>query len=263
MHTITQSNLGGGGRLGNMLFGISAIYGTATKLNLTPKIPIWKYAKYFEKQFNFCDDEVTHVYDEPVFHYTPVNLEDAVKVKDGPLVYDLRGYFQSPKYWEGHEQQIKELFTLTEGWKSRVHHLWWVLFQNEPNVQDICSVNIRRGDYVNNNFYTDLTSTFYYEAAMSTLKADKYLIFSDDIEFAKELLKHRKDCIFVEGNSNIEDLFLMTLCEHNIIANSSFSFWGAYLNSNLSKKVIAPKQWFGEKVNFNTNDLIPEAWQRI
>ena len=68
---------------------------------------------------------------------------------------------------------------------------------------------------------------------------------------------------FVEGHSEVEDLWLMSLCKHNIIANSSFSWWGAWLNNNPNKKVIAPKKWFGDHVNLNTSDLLPESWIKI
>ena len=69
--------------------------------------------------------------------------------------------------------------------------------------------------------------------------------------------------IFVEGNDDIEDLWLMSLCSHNIIANSSFSWWGAWLNENKNKKVIAPNKWFGENTGLNDSDIIPEKWIKI
>jgi len=83
-----------------------------------------------------------------------------------------------------------------------------------------------------------------------------YLIFSDDIEWCKLNFDFLENKIFVNGNTDFQDLYLMSKCNDNIIANSTFSWWGAWLNQNPNKKVIAPKIWFGNFYsNFNTNDL--------
>ena len=69
--------------------------------------------------------------------------------------------------------------------------------------------------------------------------------------------------IFVEGNSDIEDLWLMSLCKKNIIVNSSFSWWGAYLNRFVGKEVVAPTMWFGPSAGLNTSDIIPDDWHKL
>jgi hypothetical protein len=84
-------------------------------------------------------------------------------------------------------------------------------------------------------------------------------VFSDDINWCKQNLSFPK-MQFVEGQDNIEDLWFMSLCSNNIIANSSFSWWGAWLNNNPEKKVIAPKNWFGQYANINSSDIVPETW---
>jgi hypothetical protein len=91
---------------------------------------------------------------------------------------------------------------------------------------------------------------------------DNILVFSDDISWCKDNLKFDK-MNFIEGLDNVEDMWLMSLCDNNIIANSSFSWWGAWLNSNFNKKVIAPLHWFGDSANLNTSDIIPTNWIRI
>ena len=91
-----------------------------------------------------------------------------------------------------------------------------------------------------------------------------FFIFSDDIAWIKDNLTTNSDTVYVDHNSgkqSYNDMYLMSLCQHHIIANSSFSWWGAWLGTNVKKIVIAPKQWF---VNDTvTNDLIPKSWLRL
>ena len=92
-----------------------------------------------------------------------------------------------------------------------------------------------------------------------------FFVFSDDIEWVKENLNITFPVVYLSGIKNIksyEELVLMSKCKHNIIANSSFSWWGAWLNTNQKKIVIAPKRWFND-VKLDTTDLIPENWIRI
>jgi hypothetical protein len=100
----------------------------------------------------------------------------------------------------------------------------------------------------------------YYRNAIAEFSDDtRFLVFSDDIQWCKENFKG-DNFHFIEGEKDYVDLYLMSLCNNNIIANSSFSWWGAWLNNTPNKKVIAPKQWFGKAKQLNTKDLIPETW---
>ena len=93
-----------------------------------------------------------------------------------------------------------------------------------------------------------------------------FFIFSDDIEWCKENLKLPEECVFVDwntGNDSYVDLQLMSLCKHNIIANSSFSWWGAWLNNNEKKIVVAPEKFYKAESNFNDSHLIPKTWKKI
>jgi hypothetical protein len=108
-----------------------------------------------------------------------------------------------------------------------------------------------------------MDADYYFDAMTEFMDGDYcFLIFSDDIQYAKELFGEQENIVYVEGNDPAVDMCMMTMCDHNVIANSSFSWWGAWLNDNTNKKVVAPKRWFGPayKHVHNTKDLYPESW---
>jgi len=116
-----------------------------------------------------------------------------------------------------------------------------------------------------NGFHLWIRSKTLYNSVSTIEKKIKnahFFIFSDDLNWAKENLNFIKNITFIELSKNIpdhEEMYLMSQCKHNIIANSSFSWWGAWLNPNDKKMVIAPKKWFND-TSINTSDLIPEGW---
>jgi hypothetical protein len=134
------------------------------------------------------------------------------------------------------------------------------------------SIHVRRGDYVSDagtNRFHGTCSVDYYHDAVDRISgfapASHFFVFSDGIDWAKENLRLRQPVTYVDfndGEKNYEDLRLMSLCKHHIIANSSFSWWGAWLNPNPDKIVIAPKKWFNDP-SINTDDLIPNSWLRL
>ena len=133
-------------------------------------------------------------------------------------------------------------------------------------------VHIRRGDYVANpiaNQFHGVCSLEYYLAAIAKLKeeigAPRFFVFSDDIGWARQNLRLPDPTTFVDHNGeahDYEDLRLMSLCKHHIIANSSFSWWGAWLSNNPDKIVIAPERWFRDP-SMDPRDLVPEGWHRL
>jgi len=132
------------------------------------------------------------------------------------------------------------------------------------------SLHIRRGDYLNDKFskiYTEITTSFYNKAIYLINKeaADPvFFIFSDDAEWVNEHFNLAYDKFIVSGQGipDYEELMLMSICKHNIIANSTFSWWGAWLNSNPQKTVIAPVNWL--KVdNYKIDDLVPGEWVKL
>jgi hypothetical protein len=182
----------------------------------------------------------------------------------------LRGYWQTEKYFKKYETEIRKDFEFVKPKSSLT-----IKVENEMKEILAVSVHIRRGDYISsptaNNFH-GVAGLDFYEQAMKKIEAligkPTYYLFSDDILWVKEfLVKDRNDMIVVEhnfGKDSWQDMYLMSKCKHHIIANSSFSWWGAWLNQSLNKVVIAPKHWFANKdKNDETQDLIPEVWIRM
>jgi len=189
------------------------------------------------------------LYQEPHFHHDPEfwNLPDGTQ---------LSGYFQSEKYFAPYAAQIREEFAL----KRYYYHV--------PNIDDAgltVSIHVRRGDYLSFPEHHPPLTMDYYKAAMEHFPAARFLVCSNDPGWC--LLNFRDAGYKVQimtGHSPVEDMALMASCDHHIIANSSFSWWAAWLGTNPGKKVIAPAKWFGPaKAGWSTHDLIPEGWVRL
>lgn len=194
---------------------------------------------------------------EPHFHfYAPVlSFKDAVY---------LDGYWQSEKYFIDIADVIREDLTP----KVSGSDTYEILKESITQCNAV-SVHIRRGDYVTNstaNRYFKPCEVKYYQQAIQYLvkyiSNPVFFVFSDDILWAKANFKIDFPTHFVEGNSAQEDLWLMASCGYQIIANSTFSWWGAWLNQQPDKIVIAPQTWFSTK-RFDTKDLLPESWIQI
>lgn len=191
--------------------------------------------------------------------------EKLFKVK-GKKVY-LKGYFQSEKYFVKYEDQIRNDFEIITPLQPKT-----VDMLKNIDVVNAVSLHIRRGDYVTNPEANSVHGTCnleYYQKAISyvreTVENPIFFIFSDDINWAKVNLNipettHYID--FTDASTNYEDIKMMSHCKHNIIANSSFSWWGAWLNNNKNKIVIAPSKWFNVDYH-SAKDIIPESWIKI
>jgi hypothetical protein len=235
---ITFSQLGQWGRLGNQLFEVATTVGLALRVKESYGFPEWEYSKHCNLQNCYYDNlKITNIYHEPFFHYKKIDN------KNNNL--DLRGYFQSYKYFDDYK--------------------YFILDALVPNLNlnpesDLCGIHVRKGDYINlKDCYQQLDMN-YYNQAIEEIKSDRYIIFSDDIEWCKKNFIGDK-FQFSQGREPHEDLAIMAKqCDNMIIANSSFSWWGAYLNTNFNKKIIAPKKWFGPKLPHDTSDLLPKEW---
>jgi hypothetical protein len=167
--------------------------------------------------------------------YSPQDINFATTFPASIDLY-LEGYWQCEKYFGTYRQEIIDILSgdLPASLLPRYD------FANS------CALHIRRGDYLSSGGYHPVQPLSYYKKSLDILQPQgNILIFSDDIPWCHDNLNFQK-MIFVENNSSIEDLFLMSLCPSVIIANSSFSWWGAWLNSNKDKKIIYPRNWFGD-----------------
>jgi hypothetical protein len=213
------------------------------------------YRVYYDnvlRNINFINKlpEKYLIYNEPFFNYSPILYIPGTNLL-------LEGYFQSEKYFLNNKEKIIEFYQPNKTIINKI-------LDEMPEIQNCVSVHVRRGDYVVKSDYHNLLTMDYYKKAYEILGSEKtYLIFSDSLDEIKSMFDFIKNKKFLTFGENFLDLYAMSLCEHNVIANSTFSWWSAYLNKNIHKKVIVPKQWFGPKLPHNTNDLIPQSWTKI
>jgi hypothetical protein len=259
MDIISTSLIGG---LGNMMFQISTAYSFSLKYNKkmicdirnmsVPHKPYSEYINNIFRKIEFSNNiENQIIFNENGFHYSEIpKIEGNVK---------LVGYFQSEKYFSNHRNNILELFEIDEKTKVFLNQK----YENVINLET-CSIHVRRGDYTRLQDYHPTQSIDYYRKAIEIMGDEKYfLIFSDDIKWCIENFNFVKNKIFISDNLDYQDLYLMSMCKNNIIANSTFSWWSAWLNTN-NKKIVVPKKWFGNSYSyFNTNDLYCENWIKI
>jgi hypothetical protein len=246
---ITFSKLGKLGRLGNQLFQVAATIGAAHRVGAQYMIPKWYYTKFFDYNFIQGHRKGHNLWLEPDFTYCPTPVRSNL---------DLYGYFQSEKYFEGVD--FKEVFKPTKEVNDYIDNKYGELLK-----KDTASIHIRRTDYLTHaDYHYNLGLDYYHNAIRAFDDRYTFLIFSDDIDWCIDNLGTH-NCVFISGNEDIIDLFLMSKCKHNIIANSSFSWWASYLNDNPGKKVIAPTKdkWFGPKMNKCVDDLYCKNWQLI
>lgn len=201
------------------------------------------------------------IYIEPHFHYDP-----SFETRSGSQY--LIGGWQSPLYFESIRDSLLEDFSFKHDLSAGAAATWKAISDAPCPV----AVHVRRGDYVENPRILSrhgMCGRDYYEAAMNMIRAGRadcrFFVFSDDVDRVEAEFSGMKDLIFVRGNSQEEDLHLMSSCRHIVIANSTFSWWAAWLNRHPDKQVIAPKQWFGPKLmaKINTKDLFPADWRLI
>lgn len=178
----------------------------------------------------------------------------------------LSNYFQSEKYFKEYEKEIRELFKYPTDLVKDIINKFKNNYKIDILNDNTCSIHVRRGDYVNQPQNHPTQNMNYYMKSIKRIGIENtyFLVFSDDILWCKENFPDLPNFIFVEGLKDYEDLLLMSFCKNNIICNSTFSWWAAWLNDNKNKIIIAPKKWFGPAYNhFITDDLYKEDWVLI
>tara|TARA_B100000035_G_C21019450_1_gene563362 strand:- start:1099 stop:1884 length:786 start_codon:yes stop_codon:yes gene_type:complete len=260
--TITFNKLGDHGRLGNQMFQYATLRGIAKKHGYSFAIPdsdfrdAWHDHQLYEafklegltRGFYSTKQRVqesTFAFDEQLFN-------------DCPDETDIFGYFQSEKYFENAVEEVRKDFTF----KDDIYNPCKEMFDQVG--PEAISLHVRRGDYVNQPWHP-CAGIEYYEKALSMMPDDvPVIIFSDDTDWCNSQEPWKNDRFLIsESGDNLVDLCLMTMCTYHIIANSSFSWWGAWLAD--SKKVICPSQWFGPPLSEqnDTKDLVPDRWVKI
>lgn len=178
----------------------------------------------------------------------------------------IDGYFQSEKYFQDFKNEIRKDFIFTPPLSSKNQEIT----EHIKSLNSI-SVHVRRWDYMsekNKSLYGTCDLDYYKRAIriiQEKINSPVFFFFSDDIEWVKENLQVENNSYYIDwntGEQSYEDMRLMSLCKHNIIANSSFSWWGAWLNNNKEKLVIAPEKWFNSDT-INYKDIVPETWIKI
>lgn len=278
------------GGLGNQFFQ----YAVGRSLSVANKCELkldatgfkeYKLHKYSLNNFNIkevfaTDDELKYFTAKPnwlISKYAPF-LTSKKYVPEGEFGYHgrilklkgdvyLEGYWQTEKYFQSIQKMIRDEFSVR-------HEISGIDFEIAKKMKEVNSVSIhvRRADYVSNPQAKAMhgnCSLEYYQKAVDliskSVEKPVFFVFSDDYEWVKDNVHTGFETIFVHHNNadkNYEDLRLMSTCKHNIVANSSFSWWGAWLNNNPAKIVVAPKKWFANP-KIISKDIIPESWIKI
>jgi hypothetical protein len=248
------------GGLGNQMFQIAATYSLALDNNDecaffmgNPNINQGNPAKYYTNNVfrglkELPNDLVTRSDYEQIRYMEPRFNFDPVPYREGMV---LQGFFQSEKYFKHHGKEIINLFS---------NH-------SRHRFENSVSIHFRRGDYLDpfmSSFLPVLQMDYYIRALAELekkVRIDHILVFSDSISWCKENFIGGR-IIYIEDQSDYEDMYTMAKCDYHIIANSSFSWWGAYLNDK-EKIVYAPANWFGHSVKEDWQDIYCENWIKI
>jgi len=184
------------------------------------------------------------------------NFKEIPYTKGTNLLLD--GYFQSEKYFENNKKFIIDLFGPSEKIKNKI-------LNNLPEVYNYASIHIRRGDYLQFPKHHPQQSIDYYKKAVEIIGLDKtYLIFSDDLDGVRQMFDFLPNKIFYTSGEDWLDMYTMSLCRYNIICNSTFSWWAAYLNPHMDKIVITTNNWFGPVYStWDISTLFPENWIKL
>jgi hypothetical protein len=240
---ITFSQLGKFGRFGNQLWQIASTIGIAIKNNQDFGFSEWEYQKYFEHSLPLYNQKKpTRRVPELSSGYVDTTLKDFVD-------HDLQGYFQSYKYFE----HCKDL----------IEYFFEPIIETNDHGLDQIAIHVRRTDYLSlGHIHPNLTMD-YYNKAMKLFPGKEFKIFSDDIEWCKQNFDNDTCTFVIENPQNdpVLDFFYMSKHAGFIIANSSFSWWAAWLAKD--KPVVSPNVWAYNEPRETIEDRIPPGWERI
>lgn len=251
---ITFNTLGIHGQLGNQMFQYAVLQGISTKngaeVVFTEEI---KNKSYLFSIFNLSRFSINPTIIEEEYRETKFNFNEEIFSVDNKSLF---GYFQTDKYFSHCADIIRQEFTFNNDTQDRVKSIL------EPyRDKTLVSVHVRRGDYLINPDFHPLPSVEYYSKAFDMLDDGNtiFVCVSNDLEWCKSNII--RDNMIYQFNSLDTDMCLISKCDHHIIANSSFSWWGSWLGTHPNKKVIAPTPWFGPRAaEYDTKDLYREEF---
>jgi len=262
---ITSTRIGRYGNLCNSMFQFAAVLGMAKKCNYEVVIPHNK--TYFEPNYGCLNTSIFDGFDITIpklnldsysftetefpFHYIDKTVDDFT---------DMRGFFQSEKYFENAINEVRSQFQFKQEIKDRID------LSKYPDPSKCTSIHIRLGDYMRKRHHHPVLPSSYWNNAVREAGLEHIVIFSDDIEYAKKMFGESNRIVYSNEKNPFEALYHMSLCKNNIICNSTFGWWGAWLGEARAgdKVVVAPEIWFGAgHTNFNTKDIKPERWTTL
>lgn len=248
------------GQLGNQLFQISTAYALSRDNDadlVVPDLtdsPYWSIRENYERILFRVETKVggrrvkSH-YKEPRSSYKPIPYSPNMQ---------LHGYFQSARYFDHYRDELWELFTPHPEFELELKERYRDLLDHPCTV----AVHVRtyEGDDPTHRYFPFLGWDFF-KKAMQIFPEGRFIVCSDRIKQCKVALQSDElDIHFIEGNSHFDDFFLMSYCHHQVISNSTFSWWAAYLNRHPEKRVIAPDHWFHCEGSAEEKDRIPPEW---
>lgn len=205
---------------------------------------IFRFIKFIDKLENF------DTWNEKDYRYDKIRHDFSKNLV-------LNGYFQSEKYFKHNRQLILDLFRPTDEIKRKIKEKYGEILENSV------AIHVRRGDRLQlANIMPFYDIEYYKKALLFFHDISNVLVFSDDIPWVKETFVD-KNFHIIENEPDYMDMYIMSMCTHNIIPNSTFSWWAAWMNRNPDKLVITPKQWFSDEYEHNIDDLIPNSWIKI
>lgn len=273
MSYITKTNLFTGPRFGSQMTQYAGMYSVARKLN-TEMVFLKEHVRDVVTDGHLFDafDLPDKIVSKNDIQFSPFALREMVmdeRVFSLPTNqnWDIGGWFNTFHYYHEYVEEVQKLFTFKSDIRETATANIDKIRNDEP--YPLVSLHVRRGDYLTNfsltvglQYYSEALSVFYNKFDGNYFKL---VIFSDDIPWCKENISG-ENVTYIDGNTNYVDMCMMSMCDHHIIANSSFSWWGAYLNTSQDKTVVCPHQYIGpidREHQYINGAYFPKTWHSI
>ncbi len=255
--TLTFPMLGAHGHYGNQLFQIAALLAASEKHGYLVSFPVWEYQKYFKNQLPHIADLAgcAAVLNE----HTPLGYVPIEPANDG-RVYEVRGYRQNTKYFDHCFDKIREQFEFFPVYEKLVRADY-----PELEKETCISLHVRRGDYVNNPVLFPCDLDYYRKSIQCcNIARPTIIVCSDDIEWCRANLPSAipdgATVLYSTYTDPIQDFLVLMSARHQIMANSSFSWWAAWLGRPSKGTVVAPKPWFRVHSGLCNDDIYEPGW---